>query len=52
MQVISSDNSFNERIEIIKAEKRILNPDSDMDYYEYVISTRRKKVDFFKKDEG
>jgi len=52
MQVISSDNSFNERIEIIKAEKRILNPDSDMDYYEYVISTRRKKVDFLRKMKG
>ena len=49
MQVISSDNTFNERIEMIKAEKRILNPDSDLDYYEYVISTRRKSVEFVRK---
>ena len=52
MQVISSDNSFNERIETIKPEKRILNPDSDTDYYEYIISTRRKSVDFLRKMKG
>lgn len=51
MQVISSDNSFNNRIETIKAEKRILNSDSDTDYYEYVISTRRKSIDFLRKME-
>ncbi|MBC8321814.1 MAG: hypothetical protein H8E34_13955 [Bacteroidetes bacterium] len=49
MQVISSDNAFNERIETINPEKRILNPDSDTDYYEYVISTRRKSVEFVRK---
>lgn len=52
MQAISSDNAFNERIETIKPEKRILNPDSDIDYYEYVISTRRKSVDFVRKMKG
>lgn len=49
MQVISSDNALNSRLETLKAEKRILNPDSDTDYYEYVISTRRKSVDFVRK---
>ena len=49
MQVLSSDNAFNERIETIKPEKRILNPDSDTEYYEYVTSTRRKSVDFMRK---
>ncbi len=52
MQVLSSDNGFNERIETIKAEKRILNPDSDTDYYEFVTSTRRKSVDFVRKMEN
>jgi hypothetical protein len=46
MQVISSDYAFNEQIEMLKPEKRTLNPNSDTDYYEFVISTRRKKVDF------
>ena len=49
MQVLSSDNAFNERIETIKPEKRILNANSDVDYYEYVTSTRRKSVEFVRK---
>ncbi len=49
MQSISSDNAFNERIETIKPEKRILNPESDTEYYEYVISTRRKSIEFLRK---
>ncbi len=52
MQVISSDNAFNERIETLRSEKRILNPDSDTDYYEYVTSTRRKSVEFLRKMKG
>jgi len=52
MQVISSDNAFNERLETIKPDKRILNPESDTDYYEYVISTRRKSVEFLRKMKG
>ena len=52
MQVLSSDNAFNERIEIIKPEKRILNPESDTDYYEFVTSTRRKSIDFVRKMEN
>ena len=52
MQVLSSDNVFNERIETIKPEKRILNPDSDTEYYEYLPSTRRKSIDFIRKMKG
>jgi hypothetical protein len=51
MQVISSDNAFNELIANLKQEKRVLNPNSDTDYYEFVISTRRKSVDFVRKME-
>ncbi len=49
MQVLSSDEAFNQRIEEIKPEKRILNPNSDLDYYEFVTSTRRKSVEFVRK---
>jgi hypothetical protein len=52
MQVLSSDDAFNQRIETIKAEKRILNPDSETDYYEFVTSTRRKSIDFIRKMEN
>ena len=52
MQVITSDNALNSRLETLKAEKRILNPDSDTEYYEFVISTRRKSVDFVRKMEN
>jgi len=52
MQVLSSDNAFNERIETIKPEKRILNSDSDTDYYEYLPSTRRKSIEFLRKMRG
>ena len=49
MQVISSDNDFNTHIEELSPGKRILNAGSDTEYYEYVISTRRKKIDFIRK---
>lgn len=52
MQVLSSDNALNERIETVKPEKRILNAESDTDYYEYVLSTRRKSVEFKRKMEN
>jgi hypothetical protein len=51
MQVLSSDNNFNDRIDALKPEKRILNPDSDSDYYEFVTTTRRKSIDFLRKME-
>ncbi|NOY49284.1 MAG: hypothetical protein GXO88_01760 [Chlorobi bacterium] len=49
MQLMSSDDGFNMYIENLKAEKRMLNPESDTDYYEFVISTRRKMIDFERK---
>ena len=51
LQVLSSDNAFNDYISLMKPSKRILNPESDTDYYEFVISTRRKVVDFLRKME-
>lgn len=51
LQVLSSDNTFNMYIEELKPEKRMLNPNSDEDYYEFVISTRRKSMDFLRKME-
>ena len=51
MQVMSSDNRFNDYISGIKPDKRTLNPGSDENYYEYVISTRRKIVDFLREME-
>ncbi len=49
MQVLSSDNALNERIETLKPEKRILNAESETDYYEFVLSTKRKSVEFVRK---
>lgn len=52
MQVLSSDMAFNEKLETLKPEKRILNENSDIDYYEFVISTKRKMVDFIREMEN
>ncbi len=49
MQVISSSDRFNIYLEELNPNKRILNPSSDTEYYEYVISTRRKQLDFVRK---
>jgi len=49
MQVISSDDTFNTHLEELSPGKRILKASSDTEYYEYVISTRRKKIDFVRK---
>ncbi len=51
MQSISSDMNYNEHLAGMKDEKRMRNPDSDEDYYEYVISTKRKMIDFFRRME-
>ena len=48
---LSSDNAFNMYIEELKPEKRILNPDSDDDYFEFVISTKRKSIEFLREME-
>lgn len=52
MQALSSDQKFNERLETLKPEKRILNANSETDYYEFVISTKRKVVDFLREMES
>jgi len=51
MQSIASDRNYNEHLAGMKDEKRMRNPDSDEDYYEYVISTKRKMVAFLRKME-
>jgi len=51
MQTISSDMNYNERIASIKDAKRMKNPDSEEEYYEYVISTKRKMIDFVRRME-
>ena len=52
MQVLSSDMAFNEKLETLKPEKRVLNENSDVDYYEFVISTKRKMIDFVREMES
>ncbi len=49
MQFVSSDMFLNDYVANIKEDKRILNPDSDENYYEYVISTKRKMINFLRK---
>jgi len=51
MQVMSSDNAYNDYLSLLKPAKRMLNPESDTEYYEYVISTRRKVIDFLREME-
>ncbi len=49
MQAISSSDDFNSRLMEIKQEKRIqTDPDTGIQY-EFVISTRRKAVDFIRR---
>jgi hypothetical protein len=48
LQAVSSDDLFNTSIENQKDEKRIINPNSMTDYYEYVISTRQKSINFIR----
>jgi hypothetical protein len=51
MQFVSSDTYLNDYVANIGEDKRILNPKSDENYYEYVISTKRKMVNFLRKIE-
>ena len=48
LQVLSSDMNFNDLIENLKEDKRVLNPNSDTDYYEYVLTTRTRAVNFLR----
>jgi len=49
MQSVSSDMEYNARIADIKPDKRILRDDNRVEQYEYVISTRRKRIDFLRR---
>lgn len=51
MQVLSSDNVFNDYLSELKPNKRILNGNSTEKYYEFVTTTRRKVVDFLREME-
>ncbi len=48
LQVLSSDLNFNDMIENQKEDKRTLNPNSDTNYYEYVLTTRTRAVNFLR----
>ncbi len=48
MQVLSSDVNFNDIIDNQKEDKRVLNPKSDKNYYEYVLTTRTHMVNFMR----
>ena len=48
MQVLSSDLNFNDIIENQKEDKRVLNPNSDKNYYEYVLTTRTRTINFLR----
>ena len=48
MQVLSSDLNFNDIIENLKEDKRELNPNSDKNYYEYVLTTRTRVINFLR----
>jgi hypothetical protein len=49
MQVISSDNKFNDAINGMKPEKRVAESKGDTPPYEFMLSTDRKKAEFVKK---
>jgi hypothetical protein len=49
MQSLSSDMNYNVALSEVKEDKRVLHPKDETNYYEYVISTRRKMVDFLRR---
>lgn len=51
MQSISSDNEFNNRINETKQEKRVLSKPGLDETYEFIVSTRKKVVDFIRRME-
>lgn len=51
MQTISSDMEYNSRIETLKQEKRMIGKPGDLEPYEFVVSSRRKMVDFLRRME-
>lgn len=51
MQTISSDMAFNNRIEALKPEKRMTSKPGLEETYEFVLSSRRKLIDFLRRME-
>jgi hypothetical protein len=51
MQTISSDMTYNNRLETMKPEKRMMSKPGLEETYEFVISSRRKLVDFLRRME-
>lgn len=49
LQFISSDYTLNDYIETLPASARIINANSLENYFEFVISTRNKSVEFLRK---
>ena len=49
LQALSSSDAFNNRLMEIKQEKRIIKDEKTDYYYEYVIGSRRRVVDFVRK---
>ncbi|MCK4360804.1 MAG: hypothetical protein KAV70_03585, partial [Bacteroidales bacterium] len=49
MQAISSNYEFNNLINDLKPESRTFKEKGMDDQYEFVISTRRKRIDFLRK---
>jgi hypothetical protein len=49
MQAISSDMEFNNRLSDLKSDKRIFKVDGEEEPYEFVLSSRRKRIDFLRK---
>jgi hypothetical protein len=51
MQTLASDMEYNSRIETLKPEKRMINKGGTEEPYEFVISSRRKLIDFLRRIE-
>ncbi len=51
LQAISSDNEFNNRINEVKQEKRQLTRPGLEETYEFMVSSRRKMIDFLRRME-
>jgi hypothetical protein len=51
MQTISSDMIYNNRINDLKQEKRVMNKPGLEETYEFLLSSRRKLIDFIRRME-
>ncbi len=51
MQTISSDEKFNDLVINLKPERRIIDERKEENQYEFVISSKRKRIEFLRKME-